>query len=329
MDSKFSENILNSYTGKRILITGGAGYIAANLVNLLKDINCHIIRFDRQEARLLPINGKAKIDNIFGDIRDQSIWEKILDKTDIVFHFAAQTSTYVSNDNPLDDIKINVLPMVNMLETCRRKNWDPVILFSSTVTVIGMPACLPVDESQTGRPVTVYDLHKSMAEEYLKYYIDQGFVRGAVLRLSNVYGPGPKSSRSDRGILNMMIRKALAKEALTVYGKGDFLRDYIYVEDVARAFLTAGIKIEKVNGRHFIIGTGEGHTIAEAINLVADRVAFKTGHRVDVTHIKPVTPQSPIEDRNFVADSRMFCNMTGWKNMYSLTEGIDSMIMLV
>jgi nucleoside-diphosphate-sugar epimerase len=282
-----------------------------------------MIRFDRPEANLLPVNGKAKIDDMFGDIRDQLIWEKVLDKTDIVFHFAAQTSTYASNDNPLDDIKINVLPMLNMLETCRRKNWNPVILFSSTVTVIGIPAALPVNEAQTGRPITVYDLHKLMAEEYLKYFVAQGFVRGAVLRLSNVYGPGPKSSRSDRGILNMMIRKALVKEALTVYGKGDFLRDYICVEDVARAFLTAGIKIEKLNGRHFIIGTGEGHTVAQAINLVADRVALKTGHRVNVTHIEPSTPQSPIEDRNFVADPRQFCDATGWEKQFSLNEGID------
>lgn len=329
MNFKCNKNILNNYNGKQILITGGAGYIAANLVNLIKDVDCHIIRLDKQGTKLLPINGKAKIDDVFEDIRDHSIWEKLLNKTDIVFHFAAQTSTYVANDNPSDDIKINVLPMLNMLETCRQKNWNPIILFSSTVTVIGIPTHLPVDESQTGQPITVYDLHKLMAEEYLEYFINQDFVRGAVLRLSNVYGPGPKSSRSDRGILNLMIRKALAKETLTIYGKGDYLRDYVYVEDVAYAFLMAAMKIKDVNGQHFVIGSGQGHTIAEAINLVAERVALKTGHRVEIMHIDPTIPQSPIENRNFVVDPQRFCKATDWEGQYSLNEGIDHTIMVM
>ena len=327
MSKDFNKNLKKEYAGKQILITGGAGFIASNLVDLLKEVDCHIIRMDRREAKMLPVNGKAQVDNVFGDIRDLSIWEKTLDKTDIIFHFAAQTSTYVANDNPLDDLKINVMPMLCMLEICKKKKLNPAVLFSSTVTVIGIPVHLPVDESQTGQAITVYDLHKLMAEEYLKYYVNQGIVKGTVLRLSNVYGPGPKSSRQDRGILNLMVRKALDKETLTIYGKGDCLRDYVYVGDVARAFLMAGMNIEKTIGRHFIIGSGKGHTIAEAINLVADRVALKTGHRVKVVHIEPSGQQSPIENRNFVADPLMFCNATGWKGLYSLAEGIDCMIM--
>ncbi len=326
MDTTFDKNLIETFAGKRVLITGGFGYIATALVQLLKNVACHIVRLDRQDATPPPISGEAQIEDISGDICDFSIWQKTLHKVDVVFHFAAQTSTYTANDNPSTDAKVNVLPMLHLLETCRRNNWHPAVLFSSTVTVIGIPSRLPVDETQTGQPITVYDLHKLMAEEYLKYYVHQGLLQGTVLRLSNVYGPGPKSSRSDRGILNLMIRKALAGETLTIYGTGDYLRDYIYIEDVARAFLMAKINIEHINGRHFVIGSGQRHTITEAINLVADRAAIKTGRRVNVEHIEPKSLQSPIEARNFVADSGQFSSATGWKAVLTLTEGIDRTI---
>lgn len=326
VNASFVKNLTGTFSGKCVLITGGAGYIANSLIQLLNNLECHIISFDRTEAGLPPINGKAKIDSIAGDIRNRNIWEEVLPKSDFVFHLAAQTSTYVANDNPVADVEINVFPLLNLLETCRNKQLKPVVLFSSTVTVIGIPQKLPVDENHIGVPVTIYDLHKLTAENYLVYYTNQGYVSGAILRLANVYGPGPKSGSSDRGILNLMMRKALAGEPLTIYGTGECLRDYIYIEDVACAFLTAAINIERTNGQRFIIGSGQGHTIAHAINLVADRAAIKTGRRVDVVHVEPKTVQSPIEARNFVADSGRFSRATGWQAGVSLIEGIDRTI---
>lgn len=196
-------------------------------------------------------------------------------------------------------------------------------MFSGTATEVGIPKSLPVNETQEDYPVTIYDLHKLMAENYLKYYSRQGIVQGTVLRLTNVYGPGPKSSSADRGVINMMMYKALAGEPLTVYGKGDNLRDYVYVKDVVSAFLRATIHMEQLNGKHFVLGSGKGHTIAQAINLVADRVALKTGQRVSVKHIEPPSFQSPIEGRNFIADTRQFTLATGWQAHYPLKDGID------
>ncbi len=308
---------------KRILITGANGYLATNLVDALKNICCTIIRLSRNNE-LLPVTGTANIIDIKGDISSKDIWEHVLKDTDIVYHFAAQTSVYVADENPYADLEINVFPMLNLLETCRNTGWQPVIIFSGTVTEAGIPETLPVNETHKDRPITIYDLHKLMAENYLKYYSHKGIVKGTILRLPNVYGPGPKSSSTDRGILNMMIRKALAGEPLTVYGKGDYLRDYIYVDDVISAFLSSAIYISNLNTRHFVLGSGEGHTIAQAVNLVADQVAIKTGQRVPVKHIEPPSPQSPIEARNFVADTHQFNELTGWNSCYSLVDGIDS-----
>jgi nucleoside-diphosphate-sugar epimerase len=317
---------MNKLMGKRILITGGAGYLATSLVHLLKNSDCRIIRLDRPGASFLSVAGLARIENIFADIRDPESWDRILAAVDIVFHFAAQTSVYVANEDPNADLSINVLPMLNLLETCRRKNFRPMVLFSGTATEAGLPVSLPVDETHPDNPITVYDLHKWMAENYLKHYVREGHVRGAILRLANVYGPGPRSSSADRGVLNMMVRRALSGEALTIYGDGNFIRDYIYVEDVASAFIMAASNIDQVNGAHFIIGSGDGHTIAEALHLVAASVERKTGRCVQVLHVDPPATLSPIEKRNFVAATDRFTAATNWRSKVTLQEGIDRVI---
>ena len=314
------------FEGRHILITGGAGYLAAKLIEQLQPINCRITRLDRPDAKFTPLTGKAQVRDTEGDIRDRAVWEAALTDVDVVFHFAAQTSVYVAEQNPSADLGINVVPMLHLLETCRDRSICPTILFSGTVTEAGLQASLPVNESYADRPITVYDLHKWMAENYLCHYARGGIVRGVVLRLANVYGPGPRSSSADRGVLNMMIRKALHGETLTIYGDGSYLRDYIYVEDVARAFLGAAANTDRVNGQYFVIGSGQGHTIAEAINLVADRVEKKTGQRAPVIHVEPPDSLSPIEARNFVADTARFTKATEWKASVSLIEGIDRTI---
>jgi nucleoside-diphosphate-sugar epimerase len=314
------------FKGKRILITGAGGYLGANLTHCLKDVNCTIIRLSRDSKKLSALKGSANVADISGSICDREIWGEVLAGVDIVYHFAAQTSVYVADKDALADLQNNVVPMLNLLETCRSRGWQPVIIFSGTATEVGIPESLPVNETHKDCPVTVYDIHKLMAENYLKHYSRQGFVQGATLRLSNVYGPGPKSSSNDRGVINMMVDRALKGEPLTVYGQGNHLRDYIYVDDVISAFLKAPINMKELNGRHFVIGSGQAHTIAEAFNLVAERVAAKTGKRVTVNHIAPSVIQSPIEGRNFVADSKEFIAATGWHHRYSLSEGIGQML---
>ncbi len=317
-----SKKCFSYYAGKRILVTGGGGYVATNLIGLLKDIECTIVRLD-QVKEFPEISGSADVIDITGNVCDNGILEQALEGVDIVYHLVAQTSVYFAEENPSDDMEINVIVMLNLLEICRNRGLHPIVVFSGTVTEAGICKNLPVNEQVKDEPITVYDIHKLMAENYLKYYCRQGIVRGVSLRLANVYGPGPKSSSGDRGVLNMMMRKALSGRELTVYGEGNFIRDYVYVEDVVSAFLAASEHIEQLNGKHFVIGSGEGHTIAEAINLVADRAALKTGKRAEVKHIESPPGLSPIENRNFVADTRRFSSATGWKACYSLAEGVD------
>jgi nucleoside-diphosphate-sugar epimerase len=325
-DKVKSSGIDKLFKKKNVLVTGGAGYLGTNLVNALKNVECTICRLDNVDSIFEPFHGLACIRDLKGDVRYPSLWEEAIRDADIVYHFAAQTSTYVANENPPVDLENNVMPILKLLDVCRQLGKKKVVLFSSTATVVGLTSQLPVGEDIPDNPITIYDMHKLMAEQYLKYFSRLEFVLGTILRLSNVYGPGPKSSRPDRGILNQMTKRAIEGKPLTVYGEGDYLRDYVHVEDVIMAFLTAATKIDTLNGHHYMIGSGHGCTIRESMELIADRVYLKTGRKTAIEYVDPPIPQSPIEYRNYVADTRNFSGLTGWKASYDLIQGIDQMI---
>jgi nucleoside-diphosphate-sugar epimerase len=164
------------------------------------------------------------------------------------------------------------------------------------------------------------------AENCLKHYAAAGVVKGVILRLANVYGPGPKSSASDRGVLNMMIKRAIHGQPLTVYREGANLRDFLYVEDAIQAFLTAAARINAISGKHFVIGSGAGTTILDAMVLIAKLAADNSCRPVTIRKIDPPPHLSPIEFRHFVADTNLFTQLTGWKAKWRLTEGIEATI---
>jgi UDP-glucose 4-epimerase len=305
----------------RALVTGGRGYLGRPLAEALVREGYEVTRLSRS-----PKDGRAAGNDIVGDVRDPEVVAPAVASAAVVFHLAAQTSAAIADQDPITDQAINVLPLLLILEECARAGHHPVVVFASTVTVCGVPAALPVNESHPDAPLTIYDLHKSFAESYLRYYVRRGVVAGGTLRLANVYGPGPASSAADRGILNAMIRKALSGETLTIYGDGRRVRDYVYRDDVVRALILAAAHGQAMNGQHYVIGSGEGHSIADAVSLAAARVLAKTGTRAPVVHAEPSRPESPIERRNFVADSSRFSELSGWKPMVKLVEGIDRTI---
>ena len=309
---------------KRMLVTGAAGFMASNLVARLSPMDCRVALITRPNA-LAPaaFAGRARFDHIAGEIGDRKFWEKVLPGADFVFHFAAQTSVYAADQDPAADWQANVLPMLSLLQACRDSGHRPMILFAATATQFGLPEQVPVNESQPDRPVSIYDRHKILAEAYLEHYVRMGWACGTSLRLANIFGPGPASGKADRGILNVMMRRALKGESLALYGRGSQMRDYLFVTDAIAAFIAAAAHRDAVNGRHFVLASGEGHTIAQAFQLVADRAALLTGRQVPVTSVPPPPGLSPIEDRSFVGDASRLRAATGWAPRVSLSAGID------
>ena len=148
------------------------------------------------------------------------------------------------------------------------------------------------------------------------------FVSASALRLCNVYGPGPKLSNPDRGILDKMISAALYGRTITIYHPGTMIRDYIFVSDVARAFLMGSAKFENLKGKPFVLGSGNGHTIHDAFNLVARIATELTGKPTNVAEIDPPANISSVASRDCTADIAPFKQATDWEPHIQLHDGI-------
>lgn len=311
----------------RYLITGGAGYIGAALLPAIaREPGARVRRLFRGEKPPAEPHPGLELEDFRGDVRERDDLERALEGVDVVLHLAAQTSVYVADEDPAADVDANLRPMLHLLGACRALGRKPRVVLASTCTVYGVAPPLPVREHTPVRPVTVYDLHKLAVESYLRHYTAQGYVDGVALRLANVYGPGPKSSKADRGVLNGMVRRALAGETLKIYGTGEFLRDYVYIDDVARAFVQAAAAAPQLGGRAFPVVSGQSHTLADAVRLVARLVAERTGRPVPVEHVKPPAGLSPIENRNFAADPADLAEATGFQARVTLAAGISRTI---
>jgi nucleoside-diphosphate-sugar epimerase len=318
---------LASYKGKTVLVTGGAGFIGSRLVNALSQVSCRVVLLLRPGRTWESLGEtESEIVTLSGDILDKQTWIKALASTDYVFHFAAQTSAYVANADPQADLDANVTPLVRMLDACRADGVKPTIMFAGTATQAGLQNETQVNETAQDLPVTAYDINKLAGEKHLQRYTGETGVPTVTLRLANVYGPGTNVGSGDRGFLNLMVKNALNKAPLTVYGDGHNIRDYIFIDDVVSAFLAAGHSASGVSGNYYVIGSGQGTSIVDAVNLVSDRAETRLGSRPEVKHIPAPEGLSPIEDRDFVADSRLFSSTTGWAPKVSLEHGIDRTI---
>tara|TARA_B100000315_G_scaffold236421_1_gene252167 strand:+ start:184 stop:1182 length:999 start_codon:yes stop_codon:yes gene_type:complete len=326
MEIKEQKSLSEFYQGKRILITGASGYIAWNLIKRLVEYNCTLVCFSGNTKNIEQQSGNANFEIIEANYQDKIAFQKAVKSVDIIYHLAAQTSVYEAEKYPLANYEANVKPMQLLLETCRIEKTCPIIIYSGTSTQCGMPEKLSVDENVTDRPITTYDFHKLQAENWLKFYTSKGWVEGLSFRLTNVYGPGPKSSSVDRGILNLMINKALNGETLTIYGSGEYIRDYIYIDDVVSAFVNAPLKINQIKNRHFILGSGEGTTIHDAFTLVGKLVSNESGVKVNVKSIQPPSGLLDIEYRNFVAESSSLKKNGVIESFYNLQLGIEKTI---
>ena len=302
-------------------VIGASGYIGSKLVNKLTDSGCNVIRSSRRDT---ITNGDSEF--VMAELDSLDFWLNIVEKSDVIIHLAGNTSINVANDNPALDLNSSVFPIYRLIEACKILRKRPRVVFASTVTAYGFTDNLPVSEATAENPESFYDLHKFFVERQLVLATKLNICDGVSLRLANVYGPSSaNSSANDRGILNKIIGLALAGDIVSLYGGGNYIRDYIYIDDVVDAFILASIS-SKSAGEVFNVGSGVGTSVRDAFNAVTQEVYRQTNKIIEMKDM-PWPENSPkIDMRNFTASIKKAHTCLGWSPKVSLQTGIATTV---
>ncbi len=312
---------------KVIAITGASGYIGSALIKELENHSVNkIIRISRKV--LLP---KDNIEDWVLDLSHKKSWVKIVSQSDIIFHLSGNTSISVADSNSKDSLISEVLPIINLINASKEMSCKPRVVFASTATIYGLTNDLPVSENYSPVPITHYDLHKFFAEQQLRMASNSNLIYGISLRLANVYGPSSsESSSNDRGILSKVTKMSFENKILQVYGGGEYIRDYIYIDDVISAFLKVSVmnyeEIRKENQIIFNVSSGIGTSIKDVFNLISREVEKKTGKKLELNNSSWPIGVSEIEKRNFIGSSERLKSLTGWVPKTSIENGIRSLV---
>jgi nucleoside-diphosphate-sugar epimerase len=308
---------------KTIVVTGARGYIGSALVKSLADQGIALRLISRSAVG--SSGGPVKhAEYVQADLREEKSWRNLLQGADAVVHLSSRTDLRAAEADPAGDRVLNVEPIRALVRAAERSGTALRVVFASSTTVVGDTNINPVSEQTPDRPCSVYDRHKLECEIMLRDATHRGLFQACSLRLSTVYGygNGVGSINPNRGILNAVMRGAANGQPPTIYGDGKYLRDYIFVGDVVDAFCRT-LQSERVcDGRHYVIATGRGYTLADAFKCVAEEACRATGRKVEIRYVPEPPDLHPIQRRSFVGDSSMFRALTGWHPRVDLQYGI-------
>jgi len=248
-----------SYAKKRVLVTGGLGFMGFNLVRALQRADARVKVLSRSWPPL-PGNVESTLGGVtffHGDIRDPAVVEEAVPGCDVIFHLAGKSGPAASNASPLEDLDVNSRGLLTLLDACRSLNPGVKIVFPSSRLVYGASAKQPTSESAPTAPLSVYGIHKWASEQYLLLYQRLYGLRVSILRITNPYGPFQRPEQNRYGVVNWFIHLAMHDQPLTGYGEGLQLRDYIHVDDVVDALLVTGANSE-ADGEIFNVGSATG-----------------------------------------------------------------------
>ena len=308
--------------GKRVLITGGLGMIGSTLAHRLVSYGAHATIVDAciepYGANLFNIEAiRDSIQLSITDIRDKEAMKFLVKGIDIIFNLAAQVSHNDSIGDPFLDADINYLGHLNVLENVRRYNPTAVILFSGSRLQFGRIDYNPVDEIHPVRPRTPYALNKAAAENMYLFYHEMYHIPVIPLRIANPYGPRSQMKHSKYCLINWFIRQAMEDTVIRVFGDGEQIRDYIYVEDLAEAMLQAAIT-PGCHGEVFNIGSSIGTKFREMAETVV-----KVAGKGRVEFVPWPENYVNVETGDYVTNIKKITEATGWKAATSLRTGIE------
>ena len=312
--------INETFHGKRILITGGLGFIGANLAFRLVDLGAEVTLVDslipEYGGNLFNIAGlKGRVKVNISDVRDEHSMKYLVREQDYLFNLAGQTSHMDSMQDPFTDLEINARAQLSILETCRKNNPELKIVYASTRQVYGKPDYLPVDEKHLLRPVDVNGINKMAGEWYHILYNNVYGIRSCSLRLTNTYGPRMRIKDARQTFLGIWVRLILEGKPFNVW-EGKQLRDYTYVDDVVDAMLLVAIS-PLADGNIFNLGGEQVYSLIDTAKILV-----KANGGGDFVTMEFPDNRKKIDIGNYFSDFTLIQNLLCWKPSVPLHEGL-------
>ncbi|AAD35594.1 UDP-glucose 4-epimerase [Thermotoga maritima MSB8] len=295
-----------------ILVTGGAGFIGSHVVDKLIENGYGVIVVDNlSSGKVENLNRNA----LFYEqsIEDEEMMERIfsLHRPEYVFHLAAQASVAISVREPARDAKTNIIGSLVLLEKSIKYGVKKFIFSSTGGAIYGENVkVFPTPETEIPHPISPYGIAKYSTEMYLEFFAREYGLKYTVLRYANVYGPR-QDPYGEAGVVAIFTERMLRGEEVHIFGDGEYVRDYVYVDDVVRANLLA---MEKGDNEVFNIGTGRGTTVNQLFKLLKEITGYDK---------EPVyKPPRKGDVRKSILDYTKAKEKLGWEPKVSLEEGL-------
>jgi len=297
---------------EKILILGGSGFIGSNLVKSLSKGGYHLRLLLKNNEHQYLNHADNEIEIFQGDFRTIGNYKELLANVSTVIHLIHSTFPGSTNDDPLADVTENLIPTLQLVKACITYKVSKLIFISSGGAIYGKAKYLPIDENHSLEPISSYGLTKLTIERYLQYYTETSSLNTIILRVSNPYGPGQKIGKN-QGLIGVFANQLLAGLPLKIFGSGETIRDFIYVDDVIDAIKIA-INESEIKFDIFNIGSGEGKSINEILML------FKKLHNksIDIEYLPGREIDVPVN----ILNAKKFEILFNWKG-----RGVEEQIL--
>ncbi len=312
---------MDEYRGKKVLITGGLGFIGSNLAIRLVQHGAAVMLLDSLHPtcggnyfNIDPIKNDVEV--VEGDSSNFELLRKLVRGQSYIFNLAGHVSHIESMQEPFEDLQMNAMAPLTVLEACKQENRDARVVYSGTRQSYGRPDSVPLVETQLLKPVDVNGVNKMAGEWFHMVYNNAFGIRSVSLRLINKYGPRQLVKHPRQGFVGWFIKQALDGEEIQLFGDGQQVRGFNYVDDVVDALLIAGVN-DKVKGDYFNLGGERAVALEEFVKLL-----LKTAGRGSYRIIPFPTDKKAIDIGSVYSSAAKFNFATGWRARVPIEEGI-------
>lgn len=315
-------NNFDHFQNKRVMITGGMGFIGSNLAHHLVQLGAEVLLVDSlipeyggNGFNVAGIEDRVRIN--IADVRDEYGMRYLVRGQDYIFNLAGQVSHTDSMVNPYTDLEINARSQLSLLEACRHGNPEAKIIFASTRQIYGRPEYLPVDERHPQQPLDVNGVNKMAGEWYHIVYHQAYGLRTVSLRLTNTYGPRLRVKDARQTFIGLWFRLLVEGKTLQIFGDGRQVRDFNYVDDVINALLLVA-QNDTAHGQIYNLGSDDPINLLDLAKLM---IEVNGSGRYELVPFPP--DRKPIDIGDYYGDYRKIRGKLGWRPTVTLREGIE------